>query len=337
MTDNTVNGVSEGDLEEMTNPEKESKKSVDAAGKAVNKQAAARRGDKRNPAKMEKIKAPAGSDKGMKQVATDAMESLSDEQLSRVYTFITSELEENTHTYADELNDLVESEATLSEGFKTKAAAIFEANVNARVAGIKAELEEAYAEKMDEAEETVREEMTEAVDKFLDYAVSEWMKENELAIESGVRTQVAENFITGLKGLFEEAHFDIPEADGSVVEELSDKLEEMTNKADQVTEALLEAHDELEAYQKIEAIRTVSEGLADTEVEKLATLSRDLEFVDAEDYTSKVSAIRETYFKKKPANGGVNLEENVTEGNGDDLVETNDDYMKSIVAHLGRN
>ena len=200
---------------------------------------------------------------------------------------------------AEDVNALVSDEDELSSEFKTKAATIFEAAVKSKVRNeVDRILEEVNSEK-DSEMETFKEELTDKVDNYLNYVVEEWTKDNELAIERGLKGEIAEDFISGLKQLFEDHYIDVPDEKYDVLEGQSDKIAELEEKINEVIEKnvkLKEAHDILVRAQ---VISEVSEDLADTEVEKFKSLTDDVEFSNEENYREKLDTLKESYFPKQ--------------------------------------
>jgi len=185
----------------------------------------------------------------------------------------------------------------LSEEFVTKASTIFEAAVIARAEEVIAEAEVALQEQFETAVEEIKEDLAAKVDDYLNYMVEEWMKENALAIEKGLRAEIVEDFITGLKGLFEEHYIDIPEEKVQVVEELTSKVEELESALNEQIARGIELSKSLNEQKKIEAIYTACEGLTQTQVEKLKSLAEGVEFTTEEEFVAKVDVLKESYFK----------------------------------------
>ena len=204
----------------------------------------------------------------------------------------------NVDVTAD-MNALVESEATLSETFKDKAAVIVEAAVKSKVSEEVSRIESELQEEFDEELKTTREEMVEQIDGYLNYVVEKFMEENKLAIEHGLRTELAEDFMTGLKNLFTESYVDVPESKVDLVDELGTQVRELEEKLNETTESSIHMSGELEELKRDAIIREHSRDLAETQVEKLKTLAEDIDFEDAETFAMKVSTIKESYFTKK--------------------------------------
>ena len=196
----------------------------------------------------------------------------------------------------EDLDALLSGE-NLSEEFVTKASTIFEAAVIARAEEVIAEAEASLMEQFEVAVEEVKEELATKVDDYLNYMVEEWMKENALAIEKGLRAEIVEDFITGLKGLFEEHYIDIPEEKVQVVEELTSRVEELEASLNEQIAQSIELTKELNEQKKIEAIYTACEGLTQTQVEKLKSLAEGVEFTTEEEFVTKLSTLKESYFK----------------------------------------
>lgn len=185
---------------------------------------------------------------------------------------------------------------TVSEEFKEKAATIFEARVHDKVMIIEAALEEKYAGMLEEAVQQIQEELSQKVDDYLSYVVEQWIEQNEVAIESGLRNELAEDFIGGLKNLFKEHYIDIPEDKVNLVDELSGKVVELEDKLNEEIESSIKLKKELVESKKLEIIHIVCEGLTATQVEKIKTLAESVEFSAEEDYKRKLETIKENYF-----------------------------------------
>jgi hypothetical protein len=229
----------------------------------------------------------------------------------------------------------------LSEDFKAKASTIFEAAVAAKViseVNQRAEkLENDYKEELSKAKEELTSSLTEKTDGYLSYVVEEWMKENELAVERGVRSELVEDFMSGLKNLFTEHYIDIPEEKVDLVDDLFEKVEELEKKLDESVNSNVETKQELSKYKKDEALRTVSEDLADTEKEKLQKLSDGVDFEDEEQYKEKLGVIKENYFPQSSKETVQPLSEEVENTESDDVVEQVDAgvdyYAKALTRH----
>ena len=199
-------------------------------------------------------------------------------------------------SYHEDIDALMQGEE-LSEEFKDKAATIFEAAVVARATPIVEEIQAELMEQFEVALEEVKEEMAAKVDDYLNYMVQEWMSDNELAIETGLKTEITEEFIEGLRNLFVEHYIDIPTEKVDIVEEMTSKLEELEDALNEQINKGIELSKELNEQKKIEAIYTACEGLSQTQVEKLKALAEGVEFTTEEEFADKLSTLKESYFK----------------------------------------
>jgi len=198
----------------------------------------------------------------------------------------------------DDVKALVSSDADLSEEFKDKAATIFEAAVKTRIKEQTKILEAQFDEKLASETETVKEAMVEKVDSYLNYVVEEWMKENELAVERGIRTEIAEDFITGLKGLFKEHYIDVPEEKYNVLDDLTSQVKDLESKLNEQIEKNVVLAKGTNELTRASLVVSVSEDLADTEKEKFASMAENVEFDSAEKFAEKLETIKESYFPK---------------------------------------
>lgn len=230
--------------------------------------------------------------------------------------------------FEDDLEALISEEATLSEGFKGKAAIIFEAAINSKLTEEIDRLEEEYAEKLNEETNAFRDELVEKVDGYLNYVVEQWMEENRVAVETGLRTEISEEFMENLKNLFTESYITVPESKVDLVDELSEQVKALEETLDARTAEAIEMSEALEDYERHAIIAEHSEDLAATEAEKLAKLAEDVEFGDAETFSGKVATIKESYFKKGSANKATAaaeaLEEGIVEDDSQSVVEVSD-------------
>ena len=199
-------------------------------------------------------------------------------------------------SYHEDIDALMQGEE-LSEEFKDKAATIFEAAVVARATPIVEEIQSELMEQFEVALEEVKEEMAAKVDDYLNYMVEEWMNDNELAIETGLKAEITEEFIEGLRNLFVEHYIDIPAEKVDIVEEMTFKVEELEAALNEQINKGIELSKELNEQKKIEAIYTACEGLSQTQVEKLKALAEGVEFTTEEEFADKLSTLKESYFK----------------------------------------
>jgi hypothetical protein len=187
----------------------------------------------------------------------------------------------------------------LSEEFVTKATTIFEAAVIARTESILEDIQNELVEQFEEAVEEIKEDLANKVDDYMNYMAEEWMKENTLAVEKGLRAEIVEDFITGLKGLFEDHYIDIPEEKVNVVEELTTRVEELEESLNEQINASIQLKKELNEKVKSEAIHAVCEGLTQTQVEKMKALAESVDFTTMDEYVDKVVTLRESYFENQ--------------------------------------
>lgn len=206
--------------------------------------------------------------------------------------------EDDKKAMKEDLDALFHGE-NLSEDFMNKAATIFEAAVTARVNSLEEKIQEQYAEILEQVTEELKEELTTKVDDYLNYVVEEWVKENELAVESGLRSELTEDFIAGLRNLFVEHYIDIPEEKVDVVEEMTSKVVELEGKLNEQISSAVEMRKLIIEYAKREAFHDICEGLTSTQVEKMKSLSEGVEFSTVEDYTQSLLTLRENYFPTK--------------------------------------
>jgi hypothetical protein len=310
--------------------EKASIASVDKAGDAT-KKAPSRKGDKSNSMPMEKIP---GTKAGMINAMYNEMNKMKKADLQASYGKIMSSMKAEgfevdaedaapaIHEKADavqvdftaDMDALVESEATLSETFKDKAAVIFEAAIKSKVSEEVAKIESELQEELDEEIKTAREEMIEQVDGYMNYVVEKFMEENKLAIENGIRTEIAEDFMSKLKDLFTESYIDVPESKVDLVDELSEQVADLEERLNETTETAIEQNQLLEELMRDAIIREHSRDLAETQVEKLKSLAEELDFEDPETFAAKVETVKESYFtKKKVSVAGEQLDESAEE------------------------
>jgi len=203
----------------------------------------------------------------------------------------------------EDIDALFADDKTISEDFRAKASTIFEARVLDRVVQIEEEIEAKYAGQLEETVDAIKVDLTEKVDGYLSYVVEQWMGDNEIAIESGLRSELTEEFISGMRNLFAEHYIDVPAEKVDLVDELAGKVEELESKLDEEIERGIEYKKDLIESRKNEIVHQVTEGLIDTQVAKIKTLAESVEFSTEDEYTGKLESIRENYFPtgiKKP-------------------------------------
>ena len=205
----------------------------------------------------------------------------------------------------------------LSEDFKEKATVIFEAAVTARINEIAEDLEEQYNAALAEEVATISEELSGKINQYMDYVVEQWMEENQVAIEHSLKNEITENFISKLKGLFEESYISIPEEQFDVVEALQSEVSEVQERLDRVMEENMSLKGELSESTRAKILASVTEGLADTQAEKLVALAEGVEFDSAEQYRKKLEIVKENYFPAEKTSGKQNLLEEIDEDNAE--------------------
>jgi hypothetical protein len=205
----------------------------------------------------------------------------------------------------------------LSEEFAEKAKTIFEAAVKAKISEEYDRLVEHFAAELDKQVAAAKAELSEEVDGTVNYAIGQWMEQNQVAIDRGIRNEITEDFIAGLKGLFEEHYIAIPDEKVDVVEGMAESIREMEERLDEQVKANVKLQNRLNETAKLNILNTVSEGLADTQKEKLAALAEGLEFVSEEAFSKKVKTIKESYFKESIAAPAEVADETPVEGSED--------------------
>ena len=201
---------------------------------------------------------------------------------------------------SSDISALVEG-TELSEEFAEKAKTIFEAAVKAKISEEYDKLVEHFANELEKQLESVKAELSEEVNGTVNYAVTQWLEENQVAVDRGIRNEITSDFIAGLKGLFEEHYISIPDDKVDVVEGMAESIREMEERLDEQVKANVKLQNRLNESAKLNILSTVSEGLADTQKEKLAALAEGLEFVSEESFAKKVATIKESYFKEAAA------------------------------------
>ena len=237
--------------------------------------------------------------------------------------------------------EAITSGEDLSEEFKTKAATIFETAVSAKVlAEVNERLahyEEEYKKELDEAKEAHNSTMSEKVDGYLNYVVEEWMKENEIAVEKGIRSELVEDFMTGLKNLFQEHYIDIPEEKVDLVDDLFEKVEELEKKLDESINHNVGIKTELAKFKREESLREVSQDLADTEKEKLGKLAEGIDYEDEKQFSEKLEVIKENYFPKTTDSTQPLTEEVENTTETEEVEEKVDENMSIYVDAMKRH
>ena len=333
--DNEV--VEEAMAHDPKNAEAQSVASVDKAGDATGS-APKRKGDQTKKDPMQK--APS-TKAGMINAAYMKMSKMKKEDLASMYGKIMAEsVEEDGEVveapelnyeadFSDDLNAIMANEATLSEEFKEKTAVIFEAAIKSKLAEEIDRLEEKYNEELEAEIESTKSDLVEKVDSYLNYVVENWMEENKVAIQTGLRTEIAEDFMNNLKDLFTESYIEVPESKVDLVDELAETVEELEEKLNLQTGQAIAMAEELEAFKREAIIREASRDLAETQVEKLKSLVEDVDFDDEETFAKKVATVKESYFSKTTTAESADFD---TEDESDDVVEASGSMAQYLAA-----
>jgi len=300
-----------------------------------------------------KLKTPGGTLKQVKDVVTkgakaaDPMkgmkeeeelsteETIEEEEVSTEDVVAEEESVEKTAEYdiEEDVNALLGGE-DLSEEFKNKAKTIFEAAINAKVAEVKEGLEAQYQDKLAEEIEAAKESLAERVDSYLEYVADEWFEENALAVEAGLKTEMTESFLEGMKGLFEEHYVSIPEDKYDVLESMVEKLDDMETKLNEQIEKNISLNGRLSEATADGILDQVSEGLAQTQKEKLASLSESVEFESEAQYREKLETLKESYFNSKKESSAAKTE-TLSEGVDNSDAGSVSDSMAAYLRTLG--
>lgn len=221
--------------------------------------------------------------------------------------------------FEEDLNALVESEATLSDEFKGKAGIIFETAIRSKLSEEIDRLETKYNEELAEEVESTKSDLVEKVDNYLNYVVEQWMDDNKVAVQTGLRTEIAEKFMGNLKDLFVESYIEVPESKVDLVDQLAEEVAELEAASNEAIAKNLSMMEELETYKRDAIIREHASGLAETQIEKLKDLVAEVEFDDEDTFAQKVETVKESYFTKKSSESADITEES---DDGDAVVES---------------
>ena len=236
----------------------------------------------------------------------------------------------------EDVDALFSDDSTISEEFKSKVSTIFEARVNDRVLQIEEEIENQYAGMLEEAIDTIKTDLTEKVDDYLSYVVEQWMAENQIAVESGLRAELTEDFIGGLKNLFTEHYIDVPSDKVDLVEELASKVEELESKLNEEIETGIQLKKSLIESFKTEIAHEVCEGLTATQAEKVKSLAESVDYSTEEEYKDKLETIRENYFPSHAKKADVkDLHEQVEDGSEKPQTSA-DPYVASVMQAISK-
>ena len=230
---------------------------------------------------------------------------------------------------SDDIKALVEG-TELSEKFAEKARIIFESAVKAKISAEYDKLVEHFAKELDKEVEAAKAELSEEVNGTVNYAIGQWVEQNQVAIDRGIRNEITEDFIAGLKGLFEEHYISIPDEKVDVVEGMAESIREMEARLDEQVKANVKLQNSLNETARKNILNNVSEGLADTQKEKLAALAEGLEFVSEESFSKKVTTIKEAYFKETAAPQSEVADETPVEGASDEVTPAMAQYLDAL-------
>lgn len=333
------NEIVEANAHDPKNAEAQSVASVDKAGDATGS-APKRKGDNTKQDPMPKTKAAlltamVGKMQGMSKESLMAMyqkEDLASVEGEEVVSETAIDLDYKAD-FSDDLNALVSEEATLSEDFKVKAEVIFEAAIKSKLAEEIDRLEEKYNEELAEEVESTKAELVEKVDSYLNYVVENWMEENKVAVETGLRTEIAESFMESLKSVFTEHYIDVPESKVDLVDDLSGQVEELEDQLNKSIEENMKLSESVETFTRDKVIAEASNGLASTEAERLKTLVEDIDFEDAESFAKKVETVKQSYFSK-PVTESIDEVETAIDENGEEIEVS--PLMSKYVTALSR-
>jgi len=351
--------MSRGDLQEMEVKTQQSKTAVNSsakAGDAMDTSIAGSYEDLGGPtpenykadddsAKLREPKIKTVADVVNKSAkSADSMQKMSKEEV---------EVQEEEIEIATEDEEVTESEETieaydmdedinamlggeeLSEEFREKAKVVFEAALNSKVKEIQEVLESQYATQLEEAKEELKTSLVERVDSYLEYVCEEWMTENELAVEHGIKSEMTESFLSGMKDLFEEHYVTIPEDKYDVLESMVEKLDDMETKLNEQIDKNIGLNKRLAESSAQDVLTQVSSGLAETQKEKLASLAESVEFESEEEYREKLETLKESYFSRTAPAAKTHSTQTLSEGVDSTNVEvssTMDTYLRSLGA-----
>lgn len=237
--------------------------------------------------------------------------------------------------FGEDLDLIVSEEATLSDGFRDKAGAIFEAAYKSKVSAEIDRLESEYAQNLESEVNDLNESLVEKVDSYLNYVVENWISENEIAIEQGLRTEIAEQFMDSLQSVFKEHYIEVPEGKANLIDDLADQVAELEEQLNKTTEDNIQLHEKAQSFERADIVRKQSSGLAVTEAERLASLVEDIDFDDADTFEMKVKTIKNSYFEKEVSESVDEADALV--GEEEPLVESSNTmnaYTQAISKHI---
>ena len=353
--------MSRGDLQEMEVKTAQSKTAVNSGAKAGDPMDSSQAGSyedlggpspenykpDNDSAKLKEPRIKTVADvvnKGAK--SADAMQKMSKEETETTEEVVAeeevsteevvAESEETTEAYDmdEDVNALLGGEE-LSEEFREKAKVVFEAALNSKVKEIQEALETQYATQLEEAKEELKTSLVERVDSYLEYVCEEWMTENELAVEHGIKSEMTESFLSGMKSLFEEHYVTIPEDKYDVLESMVEKLDEMETKLNEQIDKNIGLNKRLAESSAQDVLTQVSSGLAETQKEKLASLAESVEFESEEEYREKLETLKESYFSRTAPAAKTQSAQTLSEGvdsTNAEVSSTMETYLRSLGA-----
>ena len=278
---------------------------------------------------------PADPMKGMKENEEVSDEVIEEEEVATDEVVAETAVEETPEVDIEEDVNALFGGEDLSEEFKEKAKLVFETALNSKVSEVKEALEAKYSETLEERIAEEKSALSERVDNYLEYVADEWFSENALAVEQGLKTDMTESFLTGMRSLFEEHYVTIPEEKYDVLESMVEKLDDMETKLNEQIEKNVSLNSRLGESVANGILESVSEGLASTQKEKLASLSQSVEFESEESYREKLETLRESYFSSKAKSPTVKsdtISEGVDSADAPDVSNSMAAYMKSLSA-----
>ena len=233
--------------------------------------------------------------------------------------------------FDEDIDAIIKEEATLSDGFRGKASAIFEAVLTSKLSEEVERLEAEYAQNLEEEVSEVQSSLVEKVDSYLNYVVEGWMEDNKLQVETGLRTEIAEEFMTSLQSVFKEHYIEVPEGKVDLVDELSEQVTELEETLNKTTEDNIKLHNSVQSYERASVVREQSSGLAETEAEKLASLVEDIEFDNKDNFEMKVKVVKESYFTQEVTESVDEVDSLLGEGIVDvDVSDSMSQYTQAI-------
>ncbi len=237
--------------------------------------------------------------------------------------------------FDEDLDNIIKEEATLSDGFRDKASSIFEAVLTSKLSQEVERMESEYAQNLEDEVSDINNDLVEKVNSYLDYVVENWMQENELQVQQGLRTEIAEEFMTSLHNVFKEHYIEVPEGKVDLVDELNEQNTELESALNKSTDDNIELHQKVQEFEKADVVREQSSGLAETEAEKLASLVEDIEFDNKENFETKVKTVKESYFKSEGSDSVDEVDSLLGDGAEEsDQSDSMSRYTQAITKHL---